>query len=170
MKALDRRRAVDKIAATKDTSSIFATKNFAVFRFCPGATCMGFEIDDWCDNESLGVEYCDVQRKKRVWNEQAEMHYKEYDTETYGEEYCAMVERQEEWEKVQVEEQVLYDRRCQENYGEYMIELEEYLSLMLEYQMERFENYCEYCAAMSTTATRMTATTTTSKMKTPQAK
>ena len=95
---MDRHQAVDEIAATKDTSSVFATKNFTVFRFCPEATCMGFESDNWCDDESLGVEYCDVQREKaefgeRVWNEQAKMYYEEYDTETHSEEYCAMVER-----------------------------------------------------------------------------
>ena len=34
---------------------------------------------------------------------------------------------------------------CQSNYGEYMIELEDYLQIMLEYQGERYEEYVEYC-------------------------
>ena len=34
---------------------------------------------------------------------------------------------------------------CQSNYGEYMIELEDYLQIMLEYQAERYESYLEYC-------------------------
>jgi hypothetical protein len=51
-------------------------------------------------------------------------------------------------EQVQMEKTVLYGARgegCEENYGEYLIQLEDYLSLVLEYQMERFKNYCEYC-------------------------
>lgn len=34
---------------------------------------------------------------------------------------------------------------CSANYGEYMIELEDYLQLMLEYQEEHFQTYCQYC-------------------------
>jgi len=34
---------------------------------------------------------------------------------------------------------------CQSNYGEYMVELEDYLSLMSEYHAERFEAYCGTC-------------------------
>ena len=34
---------------------------------------------------------------------------------------------------------------CQSNYGEYMIELEEYLAIMLEWQAERYQEYVEYC-------------------------
>jgi len=143
----------DEVAATEDTSLVFATKHFAVFRFCPETTCMGFESEDFCDDESLGVEYCDMMRERaefgeRVQNEQADMYYEECDEEVNGEEYCRMIRKQEEWEKVQMEETILYGARgegCQENYGEYMIELEDYLQLMLEYQMERFQTYCEYC-------------------------
>ena len=76
------------------------------------------------------------------------MYDEECDEEQYGKEYCEMMSKQAEWEQVQMEETILRGARgegCQENYGEYMIELEDYLSLMLEYQMERFEQYCEYC-------------------------
>ena len=34
---------------------------------------------------------------------------------------------------------------CQANYGEYMIELKDYLELMMEWQESRFEMYEEYC-------------------------
>jgi len=143
----------DEIAATEDTSSVFATKHFAVFRFCPETTCMGFESEDFCDDEKLGAEYCAMMRERaefgeRVQKQQAEMSYEECDEDTQGKEYCQMLTKQAEWEQVQAQETVLYGARgegCQENYGEYMIELEDYLSLMLEYQMERFEQYCKYC-------------------------
>ena len=143
----------DEIAATEDTSSVFATKHFAVFRFCPETTCTGFESEDFCDDETLGAEYCAMMRERaefgeRIQNEQAEMYDEECDEEQYGKEYCEMMSKQAEWEQVQMEETILRGARgegCQENYGEYMIELEDYLSLMLEYQMERFEQYCEYC-------------------------
>lgn len=36
---------------------------------------------------------------------------------------------------------------CQKNYGEYLMGMEEYLELMLEWQEERFEQYCVYCEA-----------------------
>ena len=35
----------DEIAATEDTETVFVTKHFAVFRFCPEQTCMGWQED-----------------------------------------------------------------------------------------------------------------------------
>lgn len=143
----------DEIAATEDTSSVFSTKHFAVFRFCPEATCMGFESEDFCDEDTLGVDYCTMMRERAefgesVQNKQEETYAEDCDEEANGADYCEMMKKQQEWEQVQMEQTVLYGARgegCEENYGEYLIELEDYLSLMLEYQMERFENYCEYC-------------------------
>lgn len=47
----------DEMAATEGTTSVFATKQFVVFRFCPAATCMGWQedysqcgCDDQCDS------------------------------------------------------------------------------------------------------------------------
>lgn len=36
----------DQLAAEEDSNTVFATKHFAVFRFCPEATCMGFVYND----------------------------------------------------------------------------------------------------------------------------
>jgi len=48
----------DEIAAQEDTNSVFATKRFAVFRFCPEATCGGWEEEEEAD---CGCEdQCDV--------------------------------------------------------------------------------------------------------------
>ena len=33
------------MAATEDAESVFVTKHFAVFRFCPKQTCQGFQDD-----------------------------------------------------------------------------------------------------------------------------
>ena len=35
----------DEMAATEDAESVFVTKHFAVFRFCPKQTCQGFQDD-----------------------------------------------------------------------------------------------------------------------------
>jgi hypothetical protein len=36
----------DELAAQEDSLSVFATKHFAVFRFCPSATCNGYPEED----------------------------------------------------------------------------------------------------------------------------
>ena len=36
----------DELAAMEDTDSVFATKHFAVFRFCPTETCMGYKQEE----------------------------------------------------------------------------------------------------------------------------
>ncbi|KAL3816101.1 hypothetical protein ACHAXA_004526 [Cyclostephanos tholiformis] len=84
----------DDVAANEDTSTVFATKNFAIFRFCPASTCDAQDDDD------------------------------------------------------SSEEEVVSGARgsgCQSNYGEYMIELEDYLSIMAEYQDGLVDDFCTYC-------------------------
>jgi len=39
------------------------------------------------------------------------------------------------------------DGGCDSNYGEYMLELTDYLGVMQEYHEEHFQNYCAYCDA-----------------------
>lgn len=68
----------DEYAAQEDSPSVFQTKHFVVFRFCPAATC--------------------------------------------GE-----------------------DGGCDSNYGEYMLELVDYLAVMQAYHDEHFQNYCAFC-------------------------
>lgn len=36
----------DELAAMEDSDSVFATKHFAVFRFCPSETCMGYNQEE----------------------------------------------------------------------------------------------------------------------------
>ncbi|KAL7543857.1 hypothetical protein ACHAXR_013227 [Thalassiosira sp. AJA248-18] len=137
----------DEIAATEDTDSVFATKRFAVFRFCPEQTCMGFvEDDDYeCDEDTYGETYCE-------YMEQYAENYKQYgsaaadcaDGEDCSQQQQYMYGRYGQQE----EEQELVGARgegCQSNYGEYMMEMDYYLQLMQEYQEERFETYCQYC-------------------------
>mmetsp|Transcript_14683 Transcript_14683/g.25875 ORF Transcript_14683/g.25875 Transcript_14683/m.25875 type:complete len:640 (-) Transcript_14683:208-2127(-) len=124
----------DQVAAQEDTTSVFATKRFAVFRFCPEKTCMGIQEEE-CDEETFGQEYCEMISQQEEFSEEQEA-YQQAEAYNNGNAYA------------QAEEEVLYGARgkgCQSNYGEYMIEMEEYLALMLEYQEERFQTYCEYC-------------------------
>jgi hypothetical protein len=100
----------DEIAAQEDTTSVFATKHFAVFRFCPEATCMGNKQDFSTSTEEAAEEASD--------------------------------------DAVSVEDREIVGARgsgCQSNYGEYMIELQDYLEIMNEYRSERFQQYCTYC-------------------------
>jgi len=120
----------DEIAQMEGTDSVFSTKHFAVFRFCPEMTCMGLQQDeDDCDEDTYGQEYCEMIRQQ----EQEE----EENNNANG-----------YWFGGNDDEEVIRGARgegCESNYGEYMIELEDYLQLMLEYNEQRFEQYCEYC-------------------------
>ena len=92
----------DELAAQEDSLSVFATKHFAVFRFCPAETCKGYKQEE----EQLSW-----------WNK------------TYGQMEDEEQEQQEEEEEgnkykyAYGEEPELVGARgegCQSNYGEYM--------------------------------------------------
>ncbi len=83
----------DEVAADEDTSTVFATKNFAIFRFCPADTCDA-DADDDSDEEAIAGAR---------------------------------------------------GSGCQSDYGEYMIELEDYLGIMAGYQDGLVDDFCTYC-------------------------
>ena len=104
----------DELAAQEDSTSVFSTKNFAVFRFCPSKTCEG---------TSAQVQYL---------NEQAAQT-----TQQNGNQNQANQNQQQE---VEYEEPATFEKiltrgangeGCQSNYGEYMLELEDYLEIMV---------------------------------------
>jgi len=197
----------DIIAASEDTDSVFATKVFAVFRFCPARTCMGWEEEEeeeWeCDEDTYGEAYCEaLEEYMEVMEENAQM-YRQYgngwngwnqnggydqannwmnvnagnyqgsgynnngqQVQQYGQSSCVCEDGAEEgkdangnacecdngryWDgsyqgEDEEEQRGARGDGCQNNYGEYLIEMEEYLEVMLEWQEERFEQYCEYC-------------------------
>jgi len=198
----------DEIAAAEDTDSVFATKIFAVFRFCPARTCMGWEEEEeeWeCDEDTYGEAYCEaLEEYMEVMEENAQM-YGQYNSgwngwnqnggydqannwmnvnsgnyqgngynnngqqvQQYGQSSCECEEGAEEGADAngdaceceeegryydgssyqQEDEEEQWGARgagCANNYGEYMMEMEEYLEIMLEWQEERFEGYCAYC-------------------------
>ena len=130
----------DQIAAQEDSDSVFAMKHFAVFRFCPEKTCMGLKEEE-CDKETFGEEYCEMVAQQEAYAE-------EQQTYQQAEAYVNGNGNNRNGGYGSQTEEVPYGARgegCQSNYGEYMIELEDYLALMLEYQETRFETYCEYC-------------------------
>lgn len=68
----------DEVAAREDTLDVFATKNFAVFRFCPEQTCMGYheEEDEYTqyleakaewEAENNGYDYDEEQNSYEPW-------------------------------------------------------------------------------------------------------
>ena len=115
--------------------SVFATKHFAVFRFCPAQTCLGIQ-----SNEEEG------RRAEEYQDDSVKEDEEGSDDNEKGD--GGGEESEEGAEKEGEEEQQQSGARgagCQSNYGEYMIELEDYLQIMLEYEEERFESYCGYC-------------------------
>ena len=121
----------DEVAQSEDTNSVFATKRFAVFRLCPAKTCEGYRPTE--DEMKYG-EYLEQQAQT------------EYNTANgyYQAQYEAQQEAYEnapqyingQW----YESQSIFDRLkvhgangdgCQSNYGEYMLELEDYLEIMV---------------------------------------
>lgn len=178
----------DEIAATEDTETVFVTKHFAVFRFCPEQTCMGWQEDyakcgceQQCetvmqnienyyqdhdddanndngdDQEELCLSSC--YESCRIWGQQVDMtngnsnsnnnrkleqegdmyNWNRYDNNPFNnyefDPYWS--QNKEVWGA--------NGEGCQANYGEYMIELKDYLELMMEWQESRFEMYEEYC-------------------------
>jgi hypothetical protein len=162
-----------ELAAQEDSTSVFATKNFAVFRFCPEATCMGF-VRDYAD---CGCE----QQCQTIGNQQSNSYNNNNNNGNgYSEEACISACNTQcvAYQKVQAnskrdlssssstsnpysshtfdftknwspeDDAEVFGARgegCQSNYGEYMVELTDYLQMMLEFQEERFQTYCSYC-------------------------
>lgn len=160
----------DELAAQEDTTNVFATKHFAVFRFCPKATCMGWQEEeadcgcyDQCQaivaNEENGdADLCQsaCQTQCVIWLQQSSSNsnngnarnlqnnnnannnnnYNAYNSFTFQPYYD------------DGSSNVVYGARgagCQANYGEYMIEVGDYLQMMLEWQEQRYEEYESYC-------------------------
>jgi hypothetical protein len=162
----------DELAAQEDSTNVFATKHFAVFRFCPKATCMGWqeeEADCGCyyqcqsvlateasnGNNNGDSDLCEsaCQTQCVIWQRQNQdssssssgsgrnlqnnnNNNNAYDSYTFAPYYD------------DGSSQEVYGARgqgCQANYGEYMIEIQDYLQMMLEWQEERYEEYETYC-------------------------
>jgi len=137
----------DELAAQDDTTSVFSTKQFAVFRFCPEATCMGQAENDYqrAQEEWTEQQY-EYQQQQNGGQDQEEQEANAwYNQICYNEETGAECELCTEDGKCDEEVFGARSEGCQKNYGEYMIELEDYLQMMLEWQGERFETYCTYC-------------------------
>ena len=161
----------DQLAAQEDSTSVFATKNFAVFRFCPEATCMGF-VKDYADcgcesqcaayetqasyssssnyNEEACISACQTQCtafQKVQANSKRELTYYSSSSSSSSNPYSSFLfDFTKNWSPEDDAE--VFGARgegCQTNYGEYMVELADYLQMMLEFQEERFETYCSYC-------------------------
>jgi hypothetical protein len=94
----------DELAAQEDSLSVFATKHFAVFRFCPAETCMGIQEEEeelsWW-NRTYGQKQAEEEEEEeQEQDEEAEYQYGQ-EPETVGARGVG----------------------CQSNYGEYMSKL-----------------------------------------------
>lgn len=151
----------DWVAADEDVDGVFATKHFAVFRFCPERTCMGWQEEDEeieCDEDYYGEDYCDYVAEYAQYYKQVEEYEKKWQQQ-YGnqvDENGDPVEYDEEAAKQYYYDAAMYDEEdinqygargegCEANYGEYMILMQDYLEIMLEWQEERYNTYLNYC-------------------------
>lgn len=108
----------DELAAEEDSTTVFSTKNFAIFRFCPSKTCEG---------TSPAVQYLNQQAAQ-----QAAQQASSYSSSSSSSQQAA---QQQEYEEPAMFEKLLTaganGQGCQSNYGEYMLELEDYLEIMV---------------------------------------
>jgi len=133
----------DEVAAQEDTKSVFSTKHFAIFRFCPAKTCDG--IEDVQDDDNVnGNNNANNNGYSRNNNYNAAMYGANYQqNRNQGNQDYQGNEAEENANQGQVAGAA--GEGCSSNYGEYMLELQDYLEIMSEYRKERFEAYCEYC-------------------------
>lgn len=149
----------DDLASQEDSPSVFSTRHFAVFRFCPTTTCEGMtekqiENERQQENSAWAAEqnqaYADNQAAAYAQARSGDV-YSAYQAQMYVKQQAAAAQAAgEDYEPPSW----VFDKRiiggadgsgCSSNYGEYMLELEDYLQIMLEYHQDRFEVYCEYC-------------------------
>jgi len=153
----------DELAAQEDTTSVFATKHFAVFRLCPEATCLGFqeqEADCGCSYQCADVvaanggdsDECEASCATQctIWTQQYSMYNNGEGRKlqnNYDSGSSSSWDNYKFAANYEVDEEVYGARGegCQSNYGEYMLEVKEYLEIMLEWQEHRYEEYEEYC-------------------------
>ena len=152
----------DELAAQEDTTSVFATKHFAVFRLCPENTCLGFveqEADCGCTYQCAAAvsanggdqDTCEASCATQcaIWTQQYSMYA------SSGNGGRKLSDNGSSWDSFAFapyyddgSAEETYGARgegCQSNYGEYMLEIKEYLAIMLEWQEHRYEEYETYC-------------------------
>ncbi|KAL7462349.1 hypothetical protein ACHAXS_002730 [Conticribra weissflogii] len=162
----------DEVAATEDTTSVFATEHFAIFRFCPARTCDGYQDDDDADEANGNrlrrrLEGGNSNYKAAMYgangNYNGNANYNRnancvVDENGKMPDGCCVVNGDGEMPEgccyPDENGQMPYGcepvygaagEGCQSNYGEYMLEIGDYLEIMSEYRQQRFEAYCMYC-------------------------
>lgn len=104
----------DQLAAQEDTDTVFATKHFVVFRFCPSKTCSGLEQEP----EEYAAQAYQQANQQRAYGQQGTSSSYTFDfgaTNAY----------------TKMKEGGANGDGCQTNYGEYMMELQDYLQIMV---------------------------------------
>jgi hypothetical protein len=116
----------DTVAAMEDTKSVFATKHFAVFRFCPSKTCDPYAVQtqsgDAADGQQSSASGGYMGMDFATYQGYIEDKYRQYS-------YVNEQNKQKAAEQFkEIESQFTKGGAngdgCSSNYGEYMIELE----------------------------------------------
>jgi len=105
------------VASEEDAEVVFTTKTFAIFRFCPVDSCDEY-VEEASDDAARRLEGDDAAGDDAAAEENATEEQSKYGARGKG---------------------------CKNNYGEYMIELQDYLGIMMEYQQGRLPTYCSVC-------------------------
>jgi hypothetical protein len=124
------------LAAQENSTTVFVTKHFAVFRFCPSKTCEGMtEEDIEAEREAQYQEYVkNLNAEKAQYQAVTYAQYKNGNSYVSASQYVKQQAAAAQASGVSYEPPAWYfDKRviggangsgCSSNYGEYMLELE----------------------------------------------
>ena len=133
----------EDIAAEGGSAGVFATKNFAILRFCPLDTCDSQveEIEEEDPSAAYNYQYQDAANGQAYSGND----YQYRDTTNGNGRRLAYGYQQEKGYSQPEQIYGAQGKGCRKNYGEYMIELDDYLQLMVEHRQDRIEQYCTFC-------------------------
>jgi hypothetical protein len=117
----------DQMAAREDTKSVFTTKHFAIFRFCPTKTCDPYAITP---PEEQDADQADQQQEEELYMGMNFQTYQAYREDKYKQYQYVNPDNAkaaaDTFKEIQSQFEVggASGSGCSSNYGEYMIELE----------------------------------------------
>ncbi|KAL7522899.1 hypothetical protein ACHAWX_007713 [Stephanocyclus meneghinianus] len=135
----------DQLAAIENSTSVFTTKHFAIFRFCPTKTCDPYAIETQATDDDA------QQQNQKLYMNMDFSTYQTFRQSKYSQYSNENQQNKQGGEASATEDQTQFQvggaagSGCSSNYGEYMIELEDYLEIMSGYVDNRFGEYCTYC-------------------------
>lgn len=114
----------DQLAAIENSTSVFTTKHFAIFRFCPTKTCDPYAIETQATDDDA------QQQNQKLYMNMDFSTYQTFRQSKYSQYSNENQQNKQGGEASATEDQTQFQvggaagSGCSSNYGEYMIELE----------------------------------------------